>query len=121
MKIHLVFHVSLLEPYYESRIPGQVQAPLPPIQVNGEEEFEVEEILDSKIKNRVLYFLIHWQGYDISECTWEPIKNLTNAQEALQDFHKKNTLQSHFSLLEKVIAKRGDDVMDTITSNLVFG
>jgi hypothetical protein len=89
MKIHLVFHVSLLEPYYESRIPGQVQAPLPPIQVNGEEEFEVEEILDFKIKNRILYFLIHWRGYDNSECTWEPIKNLTNAQEALQDFHKK--------------------------------
>jgi hypothetical protein len=32
MKIHHVFHVSLLEPYYEFRIPGQIQAPLHPSQ-----------------------------------------------------------------------------------------
>jgi hypothetical protein len=60
MKIHHVFHVSLLEIYCESRSPSQIQAPLPPIQVNGKEEFEVEEILDSKFKNHILYFLIHW-------------------------------------------------------------
>jgi hypothetical protein len=51
MKMYLVFHVSLLEPYYESKIPCRIQASLPPIQVNGEEEFEVEETLDYKVKN----------------------------------------------------------------------
>ena len=59
MKIHHVFYISLLEPYYESKILGQVQAPLSCIQINGKEGFEVGEILDSKIKNLVHYFLVH--------------------------------------------------------------
>jgi hypothetical protein len=49
MKIHPVFHVSLLEPYKESTIPGRLPAPPPPIEINGEEEFEVSKIIDSRI------------------------------------------------------------------------
>jgi hypothetical protein len=36
MKIHLVFHVSLLEPYHASTIPGRIYDPLPPIEIDGE-------------------------------------------------------------------------------------
>lgn len=89
MKIHHVFHVSLLEPYYQSMILDRTQVPPPPIQINGQEEYEVEEILDSKIKHGILYFLVHWRGYDINERTWEPMMNLTNAQDALYDFRRK--------------------------------
>jgi hypothetical protein len=67
MKIHLVFHVSLLEPYRESTIPGQLPAPPPPIEINGEEEFEVSKISDSRINRRRLEYLVHWQGYEVSE------------------------------------------------------
>ena len=45
MKIHPVFHVSPLEPYKDSTIPGQLQVPPPRIEVDGVEEFEVSEIL----------------------------------------------------------------------------
>ena len=38
MKIHPVFHVSLLEPYKESSIPCKFQAPLP-IEIERQEEF----------------------------------------------------------------------------------
>jgi hypothetical protein len=54
MKIHLVFHVSLLEPYRESTIPGRLPAPPPLIEINGEEEFEVSKIIDSRINRRRL-------------------------------------------------------------------
>jgi hypothetical protein len=50
MKIHDVFHVSLLEPYRPSEIPGRVP-PLPPpilLASSDEPEYEVEEILDSR-------------------------------------------------------------------------
>jgi hypothetical protein len=52
MKIHPVFHVSLLEPLAGDPLPNQVIPPPPPIKVEGEEEFWVKEILDSRIKGK---------------------------------------------------------------------
>jgi hypothetical protein len=49
MKIHPVFHVSLLEPYKESTIPRWLPTPSPPIEINGKEEFEISKIIDSCI------------------------------------------------------------------------
>ncbi len=51
MKIHLVFHVSFLGPYHVSTIPKITHDPLPFIEVNGEHEYEVEDILNSRIYN----------------------------------------------------------------------
>jgi hypothetical protein len=47
--IHPVFHVSILEPATPDIIPNWTQPPLPPIEIDGELEFEIFEILDSKI------------------------------------------------------------------------
>jgi hypothetical protein len=49
MKNHPVFHISLLEPYKESSIPGRFQVPPPLVEIKGQEEFEVSKILDSRI------------------------------------------------------------------------
>jgi hypothetical protein len=87
MKIHPMFHVSLLEPYHMSTIIGKIHDPPPPIDVNGEHEYEVENILDSRIFNCQLQYLVHWHGYDVSKRTWEPIKNLSNAMEKVHEFH----------------------------------
>ena len=59
MKIHPVFHVSLLEPYTPDPIPGRSQPPpLPVITAEGEEEYEIEAILCHKGKGkRKQYFV----------------------------------------------------------------
>jgi hypothetical protein len=49
MKIHPIFHVSLLELYKESFILGRFQVPPPSIEIERQEEFEVSEILNSRI------------------------------------------------------------------------
>jgi hypothetical protein len=51
MKIHPVFHVSLLEPYHVSTIPRKTHKPTPLIVVNGEKKYKVEEILNSRISH----------------------------------------------------------------------
>lgn len=52
MRIHLVFNVHLLRPAAEVPPPGQVQAPPPPVEVEGLEEWEVEDIIDSRWERR---------------------------------------------------------------------
>jgi hypothetical protein len=41
IKIHPMFHVSLLEPYHAFTIPGKTHEPSPPIVVDGEQKYKV--------------------------------------------------------------------------------
>jgi hypothetical protein len=88
MKVHPVFHVSLLEPASNDPLKGQQQPPPPPVIVNDEEEYEVEEIFDSRIRNKKLQYLVKWSGYH--EPTWEPADFLTSAPLVVRTFHQKN-------------------------------
>jgi hypothetical protein len=54
MKIQIVFHVSLLKLYHTSTIPRRIYDPPPLIEINGEQEYEMEDILDSQVFNRQL-------------------------------------------------------------------
>ncbi len=88
MKIHLIFHVSLLEAYKESTIPRRIQPSLPCIEIDNHVEYEVEKVLDSRRRRGKLEYFIHWHGYDINERTWEPMEILTNALQKVQEFHQ---------------------------------
>jgi hypothetical protein len=58
MDVHPVFHISLLRPTQGDQLPGQ-HLPLPePIVVDGESEYEVEEVVDSRIFRWQLQYLI---------------------------------------------------------------
>jgi len=41
-----------------------------------EEEFTVERILDKRVRNSKVEYLIKWEGYPDTENTWEPQENL---------------------------------------------
>jgi hypothetical protein len=86
IKIHPVFHNSLLKPYYETKEHGpNHEKPTPEI-VNGEEgHYEIEAILMARpMQNkRSMQYLIKWKGYPASENLWLPEKELTNAKELL--------------------------------------
>lgn len=92
-RIHNVFHVQLLRPYVDNDIPNRLQEPPPPLEVEGELEYEVENIMDHKINRRFkepLRYLVKWVGYN--ETTWEPPSNLSNAQDIVDDYNNKNKI-----------------------------
>ncbi|MBW0533695.1 hypothetical protein O181_073410 [Austropuccinia psidii MF-1] len=78
--IHPVFHISLLEPVKTSTTPNQHQEPPPPIIIEQEEEWEISQILDSKITRGKLCYLAEWKGFseDPERFTWEITENLNN-------------------------------------------
>ena len=83
--VHPVFHVSHLVPYRKNTVLGRVPQPPPPVEVDGEEEYEVEGIRDMRRRGRadppVYEYLVHWEGYPDSEDTWEPADAFDKAQE----------------------------------------
>ncbi|CDR49787.1 RHTO0S33e00188g1_1 [Rhodotorula toruloides] len=82
-KSHPVFHISKLKRYnlnnadnFPSREP-----PRPgPIDVDGEEEYEVEAIVDEKGKGRGLRYLVKWRGYPDTDNGWEPLENVKDTE-----------------------------------------
>jgi hypothetical protein len=58
MKIHPIFHISLFKLYKELSISGKFQVLPPLIETKGQEEFEVSEILDLRITQRKLEYLV---------------------------------------------------------------
>jgi hypothetical protein len=92
--IHPVFHVSQLEPVTPNVIPNRFQPPPPPVEIDSDLEYEVSEVLDSKIDNRrrcKLLYLVRWLGYEGTdeETSWLPAIEMDHAQELLSDFHSR--------------------------------
>jgi hypothetical protein len=90
LKIHDVFHVDCLSPYKGNKVNGLLPPPPKPITVNGEEEYKVDHVRDSKVFGRTLKYLVRWKGYGEGEDTWEPARNLSNAKAKVDEFHAVN-------------------------------
>ncbi|WP_460824502.1 chromo domain-containing protein [Lysobacter olei] len=54
----------------------------------------MERILDEKRISGNLHYLVKWKGYDNSENTYEPMRNLRNATQAIEKYHQMRDLQS---------------------------
>ena len=91
--VHPVFHVSQLEPSIPNSIPNCVQSPPPLIKVDREPEYEISNILDSKIDQRrcncKLLYLVCWSGYEGTdeETSWLLATKLDHTSELITDFH----------------------------------
>ena len=87
LKLHNVFHINRLSPWKGNNINGQEPPPPGPLLVEGEEEYEVGHIRDIRKMGHTLKALVRWKGYGEGNDTWEPLKNLDHASEALADFY----------------------------------
>ena len=93
LKIHPVFHVSLLKAYKSS---GRVQPPPVPSNLKSDEDqiYEVERILDDRVtKAGKKEFLIKWAFYGPENNSWEPMRKLTGCPEALAEYWHMKALK----------------------------
>jgi Chromo (CHRromatin Organisation MOdifier) domain len=91
-RIHKVFHAVLLRPYQENEVYGENYIRPPPEIEEGEEVYEVEQILKHRKQGRGYEYLVKWAGYPITEASWEPKSNLTGATETLQEYQECHQL-----------------------------
>ena len=92
MKIHNVFHADLLLPYKEMEAYRQTVTRPPPILESGEEEYEIESIIEARRTrhgHEKLQYLIHWKGYPHANNSWVDHKDL-HAPDLLKEFYLQN-------------------------------
>ena len=88
-RLHPVFNVVKLTPAPDDPIPGRRPRPPPlPEIVDGVEEWIVEEILDSRMINRKLRYLIKWEGFGVEHNSWAPADDV-HAPERVAEFHRR--------------------------------
>ena len=90
--VHLVFHVSMLEPTTSNTFSERIQLAPTPVIIDGEPKYEISRIVDSKIDRRrackLLYKMI-WLEYEDTgdESEWIPASKLSHAADLVSDFH----------------------------------
>jgi hypothetical protein len=92
-------------------LPGQAQDPRKPIEIEDHEEWEVEEILASRIHYRKLQYRVKWVGhYPDPPNAWYPASNFMNAPNEVKRFHERYPDKDGppMRLLEWLQAAEGD-------------
>ena len=92
--IHDIFHASLLTPYHITEQKGANYLRPPLKLVDGEEEFEVENVLGHRYFSRrhKLQYLIKWKGYPMADNIWEPVEQVF-APTKVQAYHRVHPME----------------------------
>ena len=88
IKIHPVVNVNRVQ-LYKPQVEGQKKILPKLLIIKGQEEFEVEEILNKRMIREKKKFLVRWKGYMTEEDTWENRENLENIKELVKEFKRK--------------------------------
>ena len=86
-KIHDVFHASLLQQYRENDVYG-TNYNHPPAKLNneGQEVYNVETILKHWRWGWGYQYYVKWEGYPITEASWEPEGSFLNDGDILNQY-----------------------------------
>jgi len=88
IKIHPVVNVSRICRYVGQVEEQRKEQPAPVI-IEGEEEWEVERILNKRQVWGKDKYLVRWKGFTAESNTWEGRENLKNTKEAIKEFERE--------------------------------
>ena len=71
-------------------------------------EYNVEKILEMKIKNGEKLYFVKWEGYPSSQNTWEPRNHLSNVDGMVDEFEAEFAKRKTPKLLPKKSAQNSD-------------
>jgi hypothetical protein len=103
--IHPVFHIDLLTPYRETTMHGPNFTRPAPELIDGEQEYSVEKILDSRRfgRRRRLQYLVKWEGYPDSDNMWVD-KDDVFAEDKVREFKASNP-EAETHIRTSIVAK----------------
>jgi transposase InsO family protein len=87
-KMHPVFSPDKLRKAPSDPLPGQVPTPLPPEEIDGELEYQVEKLMGSRLTRGKLEYLAKWIAFD-DDPVWYPARNFKNAPAVVRKFHEE--------------------------------
>lgn len=91
------FHADRLRKHPNNPLPGQdLERPGGDVvnpDVPDEEEWEVDEILSSRISRHKLQYKVAWKGWDPDD-NWYPASDFKNAPVKLKEYHERNPTQA---------------------------
>ena len=93
IRVHPIFHNSLLKPYHETQAHGPNFKRPPPEIIGGEEgHYEIDKVLAAHpTRNcKSTQYFVHWKGYTDADNSWIPAGELTHAKELVTEFHTCN-------------------------------
>ena len=88
-RIHNVFHAVLLRPYTETETHGNNY--LPDL-LEGEEVYTVKQILKHQHRGRGYQYYILWEGYLITEASWESKTAFSADGDTLSNYKEQHQL-----------------------------
>ena len=110
VKIYPVVNISRIQRYM-GQVKEQKKEQLTLVIIEGEEEWEVERILNKRWVREKDKYLVCWKGFTAESDTWEERENLKNVKKAIEEFEKEYqwdmedvAQQEH----KKTIFKRGE-------------
>ena len=93
-KVYRVYHISFLEPYHRNEIAGKRSPTLQAVVDLGDDIWDVQKILASRVHRRGVQYVVRWNGSSPDEDTCEPYDNIIGgSQKSVQDFHRDNPSQ----------------------------
>jgi hypothetical protein len=88
-RIHPVISVAQLEPAKDDPFSRDTTAP-PPVDVDGEEQWEIGAIVRSELRgrgrNRRTHYLVRWKGYGPEVDSWIPVEEMDHAGDLVSEY-----------------------------------
>lgn len=86
-RLHDVFHVVLLKEYHQPT--GNPPEIFQPDLIDGEEEWEIESLLDKRVNRNKLEYLVRWRGYGPADDQWIQKSELKHAMDLVREFEAR--------------------------------